>query len=229
MHKWVSTVVVVLLLVWLSASSVLGVYDLFSKGYSDGYARGLEAGQREADMREFENFTLLLRDVYFNLTGDYWYERGWAEGYASVLKALGNTTYFYTPIVVPRLSQRPVIEGTRVRLSFNPAFGSRLGIEKMYGTTRSMSPAIEPGYVLIVQYRPKDLKIGEIVGFPTSLCRYSDGTYSKWVHRIVGFKKMNGTTYLVTKGDANPKTDECNITSKDVSYRVVAIIPSSLD
>lgn len=221
--------IVLLALIWLSASAVLKVYDLFNKGYSEGYARGLAMGQNDAEMKEVENFTVLLRDVYFNLTGEYWYEKGKAEGSASALEALGNTTYFYNPIVVPRLSQPPVVEGTRVRLNFNPGYGSHLGVEKMYGTTRSMSPAIEPGYTLIVQYRPKDLKIGEIVGFPTSLCQGSEGSYAKWVHRIVGFRKTNGTTYLVTKGDANSEIDKCNITRQDVSYRVVAIIPSSLD
>lgn len=225
--------VVFLVLVGLSASAVLKVYDLFSRGYSEGFMIGREVGLKEAELNfseeAMENFTRVLQEVYFNLTGRYWYEKGRAEGYVSALRELEGTSLFYSPIVVSRLSQRPVVDGSRVTLNFDPRFGSHLGVVRVLGTSRSMSPSIEPGYTLVVQYEPRDLKVGDIVGFPASLCQGSEGSYTYWIHRIVKFQKRDGKTYVVTKGDGNRFEDRCNLTRSDVSYRVVAIIPSSLD
>lgn len=76
----------------------------------------------------------------------------------------------------------------------------------------SMSPAFEVGDLLIYQSVEK-YKIGDMVAF-------RDGENDLVTHRIV---EMN-EEYLVTKGDANPVTDD-PIAYTDIYGKVIFIIP----
>lgn len=76
----------------------------------------------------------------------------------------------------------------------------------------SMSPAFEVGDLLIYQ-SAKEYKIGDMVAF-------RDEENDLVTHRIV---EMN-EDYLITKGDANPVTDE-PIEYSDIYGKVIFIIP----
>lgn len=76
----------------------------------------------------------------------------------------------------------------------------------------SMSPAFEVGDLLIYQ-SVEEYKIGDMVAF-------RDGENDLVTHRIVEVNEE----YLVTKGDANPVTDD-PIVYTDIYGKVIFIIP----
>ena len=78
----------------------------------------------------------------------------------------------------------------------------------------SMSPQIEKGDAVLVQkVKDKDdIKVGDIIVF--NMRNITS------VHRLIDIEKRNGTTYYITKGDANNAEDNINLTMKDIKGKV---------
>ena len=195
-------------------------------------------------------FISILIVTSFHVGHDYGYKTGYSEGYkeadtiwrnyserdleAKIISGVYNFTMgnscknlnTYQPIISQVLRNPPQISDKSVCLNFRN--GGTVFYQRLGGLTRSMSPTIEPGYIVIYQEKPEEVKIGDIIGIPANKCNGSEGSYEIWVHRVIYIDNINGTLYYKTKGDNNQRFDECNITNQDVKYRVTAILPSTL-
>ncbi len=184
---------------------IFGIYS-YVKGYQSGYDTGYKDGYNKGKidgMREERNTFMSLRwGSCINLNE-------------------------YQPIVTKILEDYPIVSNNSITLKFGK--GGKIGYFIFGGTTRSMSPTIEPGYIVIYQENPVDIKVGDIIGFTSNNCEGKEGSYEIWAHRVLGIVLRNGTYYFITKGDNNRELDKCNITYQDIKYRIVAILPSTLE
>lgn len=182
--------------------------------YGVGHYHGGVDAEKSAELRYNQRVSDVLRVVNDTLYAcDVW----WAKCRISTI---------YDPVLHQVLEIPPSTNRNVVMLQFGK--GGNLSYTKFGGLTRSMSPSIEPGYIVIIQENPIDIRMGDIVAIPASLCG-DKTTYENWYHRVLGIMNKNGTEYLITRGDNNRGIDECNVTSKDIRYRAVAIIPSTLE
>ena len=82
----------------------------------------------------------------------------------------------------------------------------------------SMSPKINKGDAAIyISVKIEDIKKDDIIA-------YNDGKKTI-VHRVTSIKKKDKKVIIRTKGDANNKQDEINISPKDVKGKVIMTIP----
>ncbi len=195
--------ILVLILVFPIIFGIIYSYvKVYRSGYNNGYEDGYYRGKIDGVREERNTFMSLHWGSCINLNE-------------------------YQPIVTEILEDYPIISNNSITLKFGK--GGKLGYFIFDGTTRSMSPTIEPGYIVIYQENPIDIKVGDIVGFTLNECEGKEGSYEIWVHRVLGIVSRNGTYYFITKGDNNRELDKCNITYQDIKYRVVAILPSTLE
>ena len=81
----------------------------------------------------------------------------------------------------------------------------------------SMNPKIKKGYLVIV-YRPKELRVGDIVSYQLS----QEPTPT--THRISKIYYRKDTFYMITKGDANKDNDPYPVSEQEIVGKVVLII-----
>jgi len=83
----------------------------------------------------------------------------------------------------------------------------------------SMEPAIKMGSLVVIKPQ-NDYKIGDIITF---------GPFSKnhppTTHRIHDIKITGGSSFYITKGDANNAPDQREISQKDIIGKVIFSIP----
>lgn len=85
--------------------------------------------------------------------------------------------------------------------------------------SQSMTPKINKGDAVLVKKvnNEKQIKKGDVIAFK----------YDKEIriHRIVKIKKIKGTTYYRTKGDANNTDDDILLTMKNIRGKIIMKIP----
>lgn len=85
----------------------------------------------------------------------------------------------------------------------------------------SMYPHIKDGdAVLVIGGGKENLRVGEVVVFPDP-----ENPEQSVVHRVIALEEKRGSTYAVTKGDANPTADPFEIPLSRVSGTVKLVIP----
>ncbi len=96
-----------------------------------------------------------------------------------------------------------------------------LGFQPNIIASGSMRPTLDVGDIAItVQTRPEAIKIGDIIQY------WRAGDQAPTIHRVINISYAGGTTYITTKGDANPTTDEPIMASASQRLgKVVLIIP----
>lgn len=88
-------------------------------------------------------------------------------------------------------------------------------------TGNSMYPLIKDGdAVLVMGGGEESLRVGDVVVFPDP----EDPELSV-VHRVIALEEKGGSTYAVTKGDANPAADPFEVPLSRVSGTVKLVIP----
>ena len=86
--------------------------------------------------------------------------------------------------------------------------------------TASMTPAIEPGDVVIVgETEPSAIEEGDVITFTRA------DAETPVTHRVVGVTEANGDVAFETKGDANENPDEGLVPEANVIGTVVFTIP----
>lgn len=95
-----------------------------------------------------------------------------------------------------------------------------LGFQPTIIASGSMRPTLEVGdMAAIVQTRPEAIKVGDIIQ------SWKEGEPAPIIHRVVEIYKSGGTTYFVTKGDANNAPDPDPIIPIKTVGKVVLTIP----
>ena len=96
------------------------------------------------------------------------------------------------------------------RLSLQPALSG------------SMRPVFQPGDLVVTQPEPvSSLRQGQVIEF------IPPGKAQPYMHRVIRLTRTGGTTYIVTKGDANRVADpwgRISLRTRTV-YRMTAVIP----
>jgi len=86
----------------------------------------------------------------------------------------------------------------------------------------SMEPALPVGSVAIFEPVPAGaLAVGDVITFQHPSRRDEFLT-----HRIVGVESGDGTSLLITKGDANGVVDEWRVPGAGTGWRVAGVIPA---
>jgi signal peptidase len=94
-----------------------------------------------------------------------------------------------------------------------------LGFQPSVIASGSMMPALDVGDIVItVQTSPEKIKVGDIIQY------WRQGDPAPIVHRVTQINRAGGTTYIVTKGDANNAPDD-PITVTQTIAKVVLVIP----
>jgi signal peptidase len=82
----------------------------------------------------------------------------------------------------------------------------------------SMEPAISVGSIIVIR-SADEYKIDDIITFQFALNQPAT------THRIVGTQIIEGTTYFITKGDANEEPDPRLVREEEVLGRVLFSVP----
>ena len=94
-----------------------------------------------------------------------------------------------------------------------------LGFQPSIIASGSMRPTLDVGDIAItVQTRPEKIGVGDIIQY------WREGETAPIIHRVIEIYKSGGTTYIVTKGDANNAPDEPIMATRTVG-KVIFIIP----
>lgn len=94
-----------------------------------------------------------------------------------------------------------------------------LGFQPNIIASGSMRPTMDVGDIAItVQTTPDKIKVGDIIQY------WRVGEPAPTIHRVIEINRAGGTTYIVTKGDANTAPDEPIMATKTLS-KVVFTIP----
>jgi signal peptidase len=89
-------------------------------------------------------------------------------------------------------------------------------------STGSMSPALEPGDLLIVKgIQPENIKVGDIIVFDPP-----EEGIGRTIHRVNATQPLtNGTLTFKTKGDANSDIDPYTVYPQTIHGQVIYRIP----
>jgi signal peptidase len=94
-----------------------------------------------------------------------------------------------------------------------------LGFQPTIIASGSMKPTLDVGDIAItVQTRPETIKTGDIIQY------WREGEQAPVIHRVIEVYKSGGTTYFITKGDANNAPDDPITPTRTVS-KVILTIP----
>jgi signal peptidase len=93
-----------------------------------------------------------------------------------------------------------------------------LGFQPNIIASGSMTPTLEVGDIAItVQIRPEVIKVGDIIQY------WREGEPAPIIHRVVEIYKSGGTTYFITKGDANNAPDDPITPTQTVGKLIITI------
>lgn len=94
-----------------------------------------------------------------------------------------------------------------------------LGFQPNIIASGSMRPTLDVGDIAItVQIRPEAIQVGDVIQY------WREGEQVPIIHRIIEIYKTRGTTYFVTKGDANNAPDD-PITPTQTVGKLILTIP----
>jgi len=94
-----------------------------------------------------------------------------------------------------------------------------LGFQPNIIASGSMRPTLDVGDIAItIQTRPETIKVGDIIQY------WREGEPATIIHRVIEIYKSGGTTYIVTKGDANNAPDD-PITPTQTVGKLIFTIP----
>jgi signal peptidase len=94
-----------------------------------------------------------------------------------------------------------------------------LGFQPSVIASGSMRPTLDVGDIAItVQTRLENIKVGDIIQY------WRQGEMAPIMHRVIEIYRSGGTTYFITKGDANPSPDD-PITPTGTVGKLVFTIP----
>jgi len=98
-----------------------------------------------------------------------------------------------------------------------------LGFQPNIIASGSMRPTLEVGDIAItVQTSPNNIKVGDIIQY------WRQGEPGPTIHRVVEVDRSGGTTYIMTKGDANNAPDDPispNTTKHQTVDKLILTIP----
>ena len=93
-----------------------------------------------------------------------------------------------------------------------------LGFQPNIIASGSMTPTLQVGDIAItVQTSPENIKVGDIIQY------WRQGESAPIIHRAIGTYKSGGTTYIITKGDANNAPDDPITPTQTVGKLVITI------
>jgi signal peptidase len=93
-----------------------------------------------------------------------------------------------------------------------------LGFQPSIIASGSMTPTLDVGDIAItVQTRPEAIKVGDIIQY------WREGEPAPIIHRVVEIYKSEGTTYFITKGDANNAPDDPITPTQTVGKLIITI------
>jgi len=93
-----------------------------------------------------------------------------------------------------------------------------LGFTPSIIASGSMRPALDVGDIAVtVQTRPEIIKVGDIIQY------WRQGEPAPIIHRVIETYKSGGTTYFVTKGDANNAPDDPITPTQTVGKLIITI------
>ena len=92
-------------------------------------------------------------------------------------------------------------------------------------TTKSMTPAISPGS-LIVSVRGDNYKVGDIITYKEKNLNTGLDTGRALTHRIIDEKNVDGNTFFITKGDGNEIPDPGQTSKDQILGKVLIILPN---
>jgi len=94
-----------------------------------------------------------------------------------------------------------------------------LGFTPSIIASGSMRPALDVGDIAVtVPTSPNNIKVGDVIQY------WRQGESAPIIHRVIETYKSGGTTYIVTKGDANNAPDD-PITAPQTLGKVIFTIP----
>jgi len=103
------------------------------------------------------------------------------------------------------------------------ALANRAGWQVLGMKTGSMSPAIDPGDLVVVQpVSPADIRNGDVITF-----RAPVGSHAPYTHRVVEIRYGVGGPEFVTKGDANASADVWTVHYVAEALRMVHVVPQA--
>ncbi|MEM2924234.1 MAG: signal peptidase I [Methanocellales archaeon] len=90
-------------------------------------------------------------------------------------------------------------------------------------TSSSMKPIIAPGdLVLTINVHPSEIREGDVIVYRKAIPFSSIEVVA---HRVIEVKMDNGYIIFKTKGDANPRPDQWDVTPKEVLGKAFLVIP----
>lgn len=93
-----------------------------------------------------------------------------------------------------------------------------LGFQPNIIASGSMTPTLQVGDIAItVQTSPETIKTGDIIQY------WREGQPAPIIHRVIETYKTGGTTYFITKGDANNAPDDPITPTKTVGKLIITI------
>ena len=98
---------------------------------------------------------------------------------------------------------------------------NHFGYQVLGMKTGSMSPAIDPGDLVLAQrVAPSDVRNGDVITF-----RAPSGSHAPYTHRVVRIQYGTTGPEFVTRGDANAAPDHWTVRYAAEGWRVVRVIP----
>jgi len=93
-----------------------------------------------------------------------------------------------------------------------------LGFQPNIIASGSMTPTLDIGDIAVtVQTHPEAIKVGDIIQY------WREGEPAPIIHRVIETYKSGGTTYFVTKGDANNAPDDPITPTQTVGKLIITI------
>jgi signal peptidase len=93
-----------------------------------------------------------------------------------------------------------------------------LGFQPNIIASGSMRPALDVGDIAVtVQTSPENIKVGDIIQY------WRQGESAPIIHRVIETYKSGGTTYIITKGDANNAPDDPITPTQTVGKLIITI------
>jgi len=93
-----------------------------------------------------------------------------------------------------------------------------LGFQPNITASGSMTPTLNVGDIAItVQTSPSNIKVGDIIQY------WREGEPGPIIHRVIEIYRSGGTTYFITKGDANNAPDDPITPTQTVGKLVITI------
>jgi signal peptidase len=94
-----------------------------------------------------------------------------------------------------------------------------LGFTPSIIASRSMRPALDVGDIAVtLQTSPENIRVGDVIQY------WRQGESAPIIHRVIETYKSGGTTYIITKGDANNAPDD-PITPIQTVGKLIITIP----